>query len=90
MRNAQSSHISIHSVVFLLVFFCNYFSEAVQLEQNLDLYVEPYTFDETKRQNFCDLQAKVDADEVDLRTVLSGKNLNIAIMPGKCGQDFNE
>lgn len=61
----------------------------MQLEQNLDLYVEPYTFDVTKRQNFCGLQAKVDADEVDLRTVLSGKYLNIAIMPGKCG-DFNE
>lgn len=61
----------------------------MQLEQNLDLFVEPYTFDVTKRQNFCDLQAKVDADEVDLRTVLSGKYLNIAIIPGKCG-DFNE
>lgn len=58
----------------------------MQLEQNLDLYVEPYTFDVTKRQNFCGLQAKVDADEVDLRSILSGKYLNIAIMPGKCGE----
>lgn len=55
----------------------------MQLEQNLDLYVEPYKFEVTKRQNFCGLQAKVDADEVDLRTVLSGKYLNIAIMRGK-------
>ena len=46
---------------------------------NADLLVEQFAQNETRRNNFCDIQEKFHAGEVDLASAFKGRKINFAI-----------
>ncbi len=54
-------------------------TEGPPLLPNPDLYVEPFNTTISYRQNFCDLQQKFHNGEIDLRTALTDRKINLNI-----------
>lgn len=53
--------------------------DSAPLFPNTDLYVPQFNVTVTMRQNFCELQSKFHAGEIDLLTAFEGQKLNVAI-----------
>ncbi|GFH57881.1 hypothetical protein CTEN210_14357 [Chaetoceros tenuissimus] len=53
--------------------------DAANLLPNPDLYVPQFNYTVSMRQNFCELQTKFHAGEIELLTAFEGQQLNVAI-----------
>ena len=58
---------------------CKADDAAAYLLPNPDLYVPQFNYTVSRRQNFCELQTKFHAGEIDLLTAFEGQQLNVAI-----------